>query len=595
MRSPARFSLAVSALVASAPAGCAPAPPAARVAEDLAFEEVASAAGLDFVHFDGRTGAYLLAEITCGGGALFDFDGDGDLDLYLAQGAVLGPGKTLADTLAPPPRDLDLADRLYRNDSRRPAEGGGGLRFTDVTVGLGVETSAYGCAVAAGDYDGDGRTDLFLGNLGRNQLLRNAGGGRFEDVTDAAGVGDGGATTAALFFDFDRDGRLDLFAGNYVRFDDGGATSCRDLTGAPDYCGPTAYPFEADRLYHNLGGGRFAEVSVAAGLAAAPNLPALGAVVADFDGDGWPDLYVANDGQPNHLWRNRGDGTFVDVALAAGAAVDGQGVAEASMGVDVGDYDGDNDLDLFLAHLARETNTLYANDGAGGFSDLTGAAGLAAPSLPFTGFGTAFLDYDLDGWLDLVVANGAVTRLPEQAAAGVAQPLAQRNQLFHNRGETQGRVAYDEVTAAAGPAFELLEVSRGLAVGDLDDDGDEDVVVINNGGPVRLLENRLSDNHHPGPPWAGVRLVTGEPARDAFGATAWLQRGTARPLLRQVRTGGSYASTSDPRLLFALAGPSASGLLVAWPDGRRELFPPPPAGRYTTLAQGSGQPAGVGS
>ncbi|MCB1036082.1 MAG: VCBS repeat-containing protein, partial [Acidobacteria bacterium] len=395
------------------------------------------------MHFNGRSGDLLLAEITCGGGAVLDFDGDGDLDLYLLQGRMLRPGKTVADSPVPAAYPPPLTDRLYRNEIAEHGQ----LGWKDVTAGLGADTSRYGCAAATGDYDGDGRPDLYLANLGVNQLLQNLGGGRFEDVTLVAGVGDGGSGVVALFADFDGDGHLDLFVGNNMAFDLTGSVICRSLTGAKDYCGPGAYPSQPDRLYRNRGDGSFEDVTASSGLGAAPSLPTLGAVAGDFNGDGREDLYVANDGQPNRLWINLGDGRFEDQGLLSGSAVNGRGAAEASMGVAAGDYDGDGDPDIFSAHLVKETSTLYRNEGGGQFRDLTAESRLGSPSLPFTAFGTGWLDYDNDGWLDLLVVNGAVTLVPELVEAGDPFPLHQRNQLFHNQGSGREGVFFREVPA----------------------------------------------------------------------------------------------------------------------------------------------------
>jgi hypothetical protein len=579
--------------VADSGAAAPAARPAARPAAGAEpFVELAAAVGLDFVHFNGMSGELLLSEITCGGGALADFDGDGDLDAYLLQGRMRGPGKNLADALVPPRHQGPLVDRLYRNDLEpgRPES----LRFTDVTAGMGVAADGYGCAAAVGDADGDGRVDLYVANLGPDRLYRNLGGGRFADVTAAAGLGDPRSGVAAVFFDYDRDGRLDLFVGNNMAFDDTGAVVCHSLTGARDYCGPGAYQSQPDRLYRNLGGGRFADVTAASGLAAAPARPTLGAIAADLDGDGWQDLYVANDGEPNNLWINRRDGTFTDEAMLAGAAVNAAGASEASMGVDAGDFDADGDLDVFLTHLDKETNTLYRNDGGGRFADATQATAVGPPSLPFTSFGTAFVDYDNDGWLDLVVVNGAVTLIPSQVQAGDPFPLHQTKQLFRNLGPAGGGgggpVRFEDVTARAGPAFALSEVGRGAAFGDVDEDGDTDVLVINNGGPARLLVNRAGAARW----WLGLRLVTGEPPRDALGALVTVERRGGPPLLRRVHTDGSYSSASDPRVVVGLGDAPPDGgverVRVRWPDGSEETFDPPPTGRYTTLRQGGGRP-----
>lgn len=557
------------------------------------FVDRAAATGLDFVHFNGMSGELYLAEITCGGAGLLDVDGDGDLDVYLPQGRMLGPGKTLADASVPPRHPLPLTDRLYRNDLEVRPDGTRVLRFTDVTAEAGLRPAAYGCGVATGDFDGDGRTDLYVTRLGANTLLRNRGDDgsghvTFEDVTEAAGVGDGGSGVPALFVDFDRDGRLDLFVGNNMTFDYG-ETLCYSLTGAHDYCGPGAFPSEPDRLYRNLGDGTFEDVTRAAGLAAAPLRPTLGALAADFDADGWPDLYVANDGQPNNLWINRRDGTFDDLALLSGSGVNAAGQSEASMGLAAADADADGDLDLFLTHLVKETNTLYLNDGSATFADATAAAGLGPPSLPYTSFGTGFLDLENDGDLDLLAVNGAVTLVPELVRRGDPFPLHQPDQLFLREG---GR--WREAGPEAAPALRLPRVSRGAAFGDVDNDGDTDVLVVDLAAPARLLINRAGDEGAPGKgAWVGIRAVTrgrdGGALRDALGARVALLRNGKPARVLRVATDGSYASAGDPRVLFGLGSEQGhDGVRVWWPDGTVEDFPPVAPGRYTTLVQGSG-------
>ncbi len=582
-----------------------PPPPAAATGQTAAgpelFVERAAATGLDFVQFNGMAGELYLQEITCGGGALADFDDDGDLDVYLLQGRMVGD-HGLDEALVRPRHPPPLTDRLYRNDLAESGEET--LRFTDVSASLGEAAAGYGCGVAAGDVDNDGWNDLYVMNVGANRLLRNLGpaaGGAiaFEDATAAAGVGDEGTGVTAVFFDYDRDGWLDLFVGNNVAFDNSGRTVCRSLSGAPDYCGPGAYPSQPDRLYRNRGDGRFEDATESAGIAAAPRRPTLGAVAADFDGDGWQDLYVANDGQPNNLWLNRpgpgGTRVFSDEAMLAGCAVNADGAAEASMGVAAGDFDSDGDVDILLTHLIKETNTLYRNDGRGNFDDATSAAGLGAASLSYTSFGTGFFDYDNDGWLDLLVVSGAVTILPELAAAGDPFPLHQRNQLFHNLGGSGGAVRFVEVTDRAGAVFELSEVGRGAAFGDVDNDGDVDVLVVNNGGPARLLVNRVGAKRS----WLGVRLV-GEAGRDMLGARAAVLRGGGPALWRRASTDGSYSSAGDPRIVFGLGDdPAVDGVRVEWPDGRMagpsaEDFVGLEAGRYHTLRRGEGRAVGGG-
>ena len=572
------------------------------------FRDVAAESGLDFHHFNGGTGAFHMVEILGSGAALFDYDGDGDLDAYLVQGATLEEGDTLDDALFPLRHPAPPSDRLYRNDLDR----GGDLAFTDVTAESGIADIAtrYGMGVAAADHDGDGDVDLFVTNYGPDQLLENLGDGTFRDATAdaglaAAGGGDtgggdtGGGNTGAApdwgvpaaFFDMDGDGDLDLFVGNYVAYDLVDPPVCRDLTGAPDFCGPKAFPAQADRLWENRGDGTFREVTRAAGLTGGFG-PALGAVVADLDGDRRTDLYVANDAAANNLWQNLGGGRFEDQALLAGAAVDQGGTPQGSMGVDAGDFDNDGDLDLFMTHINQETNTLYRNEGGGMFEDMSAETGIGTPSLPFTAFGTAWFDYDNDGWLDLLTVNGAVTKIPALVRAGEPYPLHETNQLFRNQG---GR--FTEVTEEAGPVFELSEVSRGAAFGDLDEDGDVDVLVTNNAGPARLLVNEVGNRN----PWLGVRLVEGGgdglAVRDAIGARAAVLRGGRPTLWRRVRPEGSFAVANDPRILFGLggedgdgeSGADVDGVRVIWADGAEEDFAVTEAGRYHTLRRGEGR------
>jgi len=574
-------------LFLSAAGPSAPQPPAAGPL----FTEVAEASGVRFTYFNGATGEYLFPEIMGGGGALFDYDGDGDLDLYAAQGAMLESTKKPEAAWFPPKGPP--GGRLFRNDLKIDPDGRRTLRFTDVTEAAKITPGGYGVGAATGDFDNDGRTDLYLTNYGPNRLLRNDGDGTFSDVTVKAGVGDPRWSVSATFFDFDRDGRLDLFVANYVeaavpeKIEKN--VRCLAASSRRDYCGPASFPPAASRLYRNRGDGTFEDVSAKAGIAQHPE-PSLGVVAFDADGDGWPDLYVANDGRPNQLWINRRNGTFTDEALLAGVALNRQGKAEAGMGVDAGDPDGDGDEDLFKTNLSGETNSLYLNDGHANFEDRSTESGLAQGSLPQTSFGTGWLDLDDDGRLDLLLASGAVRILEPQAEKGERFPFAEGRQLYRNLGG--GR--FEEVTAQGGAAFRTPEVGRGVALGDLDDDGDTDAVVFNNSGPLRIF---LSQLHPPGPaapaggraPWLGVRLLTRE-GRDALGARAELLREGAPPLLRHVHSDGSYASARDPRLLFGLGdNPKVQALRIRWPDGKGETFPVPPLGRYTTIRQGEGK------
>lgn len=542
------------------------------------FVDKAGDAGLVFVHNNGMTGKFYQPEIMSPGVALFDLDNDGDLDVYLVQGQQLGSGTPL---LPPPPGPP--GDRLYRNDLEVKADGTRTLRFTDVTAASGIRPRGYGMGVAAGDIDNDGFIDLYLTGFGRNQLFRNNGNGTFSDVSKASGTDDPvNWGVSATFVDYDRDGRLDLFVGNYLNYTLKTHTPCFGPSGAPDYCRPEVYGAQPNRLYHNEGVGRFVDVTIRSGVAAAFG-PALGVVAADLDGDGWQDLFVTNDEQENELWMNRHDGTFANTALLAGVALGASGERKANMGVDAGDFDADGDEDLFVTELISQGSSLWVNDGHAVFEEQSARLGIRGPSLPFTGFGAAWLDVDNDGWLDLLAVNGDVNQnVKTLKRRNDPFPLGQRKQLFRNVG---GR--FEDVSAQAGAVFDLVDVGRGAAFGDVDNDGDTDVLVANGGGPVRLLVNEIGSAKA----WAGLRLVDPALKRDAVGARVEVLRPPGAPLLRHARADGSYASANDPRVLVGLgAQTSPVSVRVHWPDGVAETFADVPLTRYTTLSKGSGRP-----
>lgn len=547
---------------------------------DEIFIDQTQASGLEFVHFNGMSGELYFPEMMGPGVGLFDYDNDGDLDVYLVQGHMLGPDKKLKDAVYPPTSGQPLSDRLYRNDLGR--DGAGSLRFTDVTGSAGIKAGGYGMGVAAADYDNDGDVDLYVTNFGSNQLWRNEGDGTFSDVTAQAGVDDERWSVSASFVDYDRDGLLDLYVGNYVVYALEDARRCRNPTSVADYCGPNSFKPESDSLFRNLGDGRFENVSYRSGLGKARGA-GLGISTADFNGDGQVDMFVANDGMANFLWIGDGDGGFVDDGLFAGVAVNGSGMSEASMGVDAADFDGDGDEDLFMTHLVRETNTLYVNDGAGLFEDRTSETGLANPSVPFTGFGAGFFDYDNDGWLDLFIVNGGVTLFESEAWAqeGDDWPLHRPNQLFHN---DQGR--FRDISESSGKALKASEVSRGTAFGDLDNDGDTDLIVANNSGPAQLLTNAVGSQGG----WIGLRLMTAGCRRDALGARAQLVLEGGRSLWRRARSDGSYGSANDPRILIGLGKvQGAHDVLVVWPDGSRQRWSGLKSGSYHRLCQNDGK------
>ena len=540
------------------------------------FVDRALETGLDFVHFNGMTGRFYSPEMTGPGLGLVDYDNDGDLDVYLVQGVLLGDGTPLIG----PSDGQPPGDRLYRNDLEVGPEGARTPQFTDVTEEAGIVSRGYGMGVATGDYDNDGWTDLYLTRFGPNQMFRNRGDGTFADVSAGTGTADPAWGVPAAFFDYDRDGWLDLFVGNYLNYTLATHTQCYDRAGAPDYCAPGTSRPHSDILYRNRGDGTFENATAAAGLAREFG-PALGAVTTDVDGDGWLDLFVANDQEPNQLWVNQRDGTFRNMALPWGAALGAAGNAKADMGVGGGDFDNDGDEDLFVTELTGQGSTLYVNDGSGLFRDRSAALGIRAPSLPYTGFGAGWIDIDNDGWLDIVAVNGTVV-LNFEARAGNPFPLDQRNQVFRNLAGER----FEDATGFAGEVFELSEVSRGAAFGDVDNDGDTDVVVANAAGPVRLLMNEVGHRAH----WLGLRLVASGPPRDSGGAwvAAILQDGST--LWRRAQAGGSFASANDPRVLFGLGGSAGvSRVRVTWPSGRVEEWDDLEVDRYITLTEGGGR------
>ncbi len=520
------------------------------------FTETARSAGLVFELRSGHAERYLFPEIVGGGGALFDMDGDGDLDAYLVQSGSLAPKG------APP-----AANRLFRNN------GDGG--FEDVTDGSGADDRGYGMGVAAGDYDNDGDIDLYVTNVGPNVLLQNDGAGRFTDVTRAAGVGDPRWGCSAGFVDYDADGDLDLFIVNYVNWSAENELDCYNRHGTKDYCMPNNYNATArDTLYRNNGDGTFSDVSTAAGLDAAFGY-GLGVTYGDFNADGRLDIFVANDSVMNQLWINQGDGAFVDEALFRGCALDESGMAKAGMGIHAADVDDDGDLDVLVVNLLDQADTFYRNEGDY-FSDQTADWGLGLASRPFTRFGVGLVDFDNDGYLDVYQANGGVTM---SAESPTDDPFAQENLLL--RGGRSGRL--EEVRPRGGTTETLIHTSRAAAFGDIDNDGGVDILVVNRDGPAYLLKNVVKDSGN----WIRFRVIE-EHGRDALGAKLMLSLGDRR-IRRDVLSTYSYLASNDPRVHVGLGEHGrVAKVEVRWLDGVTESFGDFDAGKTVVLERGKG-------
>ena len=542
-----------------------PTPPlhTAPAASSLRFVEVASAVGLTSQHENGHSPQRYFPETMGGGGAFFDYDGDGDLDVYAVNGAFIA-----ADPQAAAP-----VNSLFRND---------GQRF--VSVAAGVAHPGVGMGVAAADYDSDGDLDLYLTNFGPNALFRNDDR-HFAEIGRQTGVADARWGTSCAFGDYDRDGDLDLYVANYVAYDPAAARADQVpyMAGYESYGGqaPVGYPHpdnfqgQADLLYRNDGAGDFADVSAGAGIADASG-KGLGVGFGDYDSDGWPDIYVANDAVRNFLYHNSHDGTFAERAGLAGVAYGQDGQMEAGMGVDWGDYNGDGVLDLTVTNFQAEPNALYRGEG-NFFSVTTFAAGTGLPSLPFLGFGTQFFDPDLDGDLDLFAANGHV--LDNVRDIDQSTSYGQRNLLFRNDG---GRFA--EVSAMAGPGFSLERVSRGSATGDYDGDGDPDLLVFNSGQPLSLLRNDQGDANH----WITIRLAGANGNPNGIGARLTATSGDLVQT-RELRGSRSYLSQSALCLYLGLGKRAQlDALAVRWPSGRVEHFGPFAANQAIALVEGEG-------
>ena len=511
----------------------------------LVFEDVAADAGLDFQHFSGSPEKQYILESMSGGVAWIDFDRDGWMDLYLVNGGhweELVQGKRT------------VSNALYRNN--------GDGTFANVTEKAGVGNRHWGMGVAAGDYDNDGWVDLFVCNYGPNTLYRNNGDGTFKEVTGTAGVGDGRWAVSASFGDYDADGWLDLYVTNTVRFDfkNPDPMECH-YRGITVQCGPLGMVGDSDILYRNNGDGTYLDVSEKAGVSDVTPSYGLGAIWTDYDNDEDLDLYVANDQMANFLFRNRGDGTFEETGLFAGAAFSDDGTAQGSMGVDFGDYDRDGLLDIYITHFSDDYNTLFRNLGRGRFRDMTRGAGLTFSSWPMVGWGTGFVDLDHDGWEDIFAANGHV--FPQVDGYKIGTSFHQRSQVFRNLGDGK----FQEVSAGLDKLKSWS--SRGVAFADYDNDGDMDVAVNNLDGVPWLLRNQKGSESGN---WLLLSLEGTRTNRSAIGARVTLETAEGRQM-REVRGGSSYESTHDFRVHFGLGQlETVKKLTVRWTDGTTRSF-----------------------
>jgi hypothetical protein len=525
---------------------------------DVHFVDITDQAGIKFKHVSSPEKKYIVESMS-GGVALFDYDNDGYLDLYFVNSLTVDMVKSKQRT-----RSI-----LYHNN--------GDGTFTDVTDRAGVGDIGWGMGVAIGDYNNDGWDDIYVTCLGPNHLLRNNGNGTFSDVTQKAGVGDPRWSTGAAFVDYDNDGKLDLFVSNYVDFDVnnlpefGKGRTCQ-FKGVPVQCGPRGLKGAGDSLYHNNGDGSFTDVSKKAGVADQDGYYGLGVIASDFDEDGLVDIFVANDSTPNFLYHNNGDGTFKDIGFSSGTAVNENGSEQGSMGVTLGDYDHSGRLSLFITNFDDDYNTLYHNDGKGSFNDVSYAAKVAAVSLPYVGWGTWFFDYDNDGWPDLLVVNGHVyPQLPT---------YRQRNFVHHNNRDG----TFTEVGAQLGAPFVEKRTGRGAAFGDIDNDGDVDVVINNLDGPPQVLRNDGGNASNS----VLIKTIGVRSNRDGIGARVKIISGDLTQI-GEVYSGGSYLSQNDLRLCFGLEKRTKVDLIeVHWPSGVVDKLTNVSANKILTIKEGQG-------
>jgi hypothetical protein len=509
------------------------------------FTDVTGASGIHFTHHAGKTGKKYLPETLGSGGAFFDADGDGWVDILLLNGKDWTPhGKKYFSA-------------LFRNNRNGT--------FTDITAGSGLDIEMYAMGVAIADYDNDGRPDIYITALEGDRLFHNEGGGKFRDVTAASGIHNVSFGTSAAWLDYDRDGKADLFVANYVQWTPKGDLWC-SLDGATkSYCTPESYKGTSSKLYHNLGGGKFEDVSAKAGIAD-PTSKSLGVAVLDYNNDGWPDIFVTNDTQPNKLYSNNRNGTFSEEGVQAGVAFGEDGVARGAMGVDSADYDRCGRAHLLVGNFSNQMLGLYHNEGTGLFVDEAPSSTVGRASLLSLAFGVFFFDYDLDGYQDIFAANGHI-----EEEIGRVQPKVQYREaplLFRNVSHTPGQQKFENVTASMGAEFNRPVVARGATYADFDHDGDLDVLITTNNGPAYLYRNDGGNRNH----WLCVRLAGTKSNRSALGAVVRIESAGGKQW-NMVRSGGSYCSQSDLALTFGLGkDTSVNSLSIEWPSGAKQTF-----------------------
>jgi len=525
----------------------------------IQFTNVTRAAGIKFTHFKGNKGVSINLEEFGPGVCVADFDGDGWQDIYFVN------ARDLYD------RGIKVQNALYHNN--------GDGTFTDVTNKAGVPGTGFGLGCVWGDYDNDGHPDLFVTQYGRNVLYHNNGDGTFTDVTDKAGVAGMEFGTyfhaGATFFDYDRDGKLDLYVGGYVAFPPGAQRHCK-LAGLTSSCPPSAYEGSPSMLYHNNGDGTFTNVTKQAGMYQ-PNGKNLAVGVGDYDNDGWPDLFVANDGINSYLYHNEHNGTFKEEGSLSGMAFTGQGLAMAAMCISLGDYDNDGWLDLYISDFQGSSDHVWKNDGHGLFDEVSDHIGITMPTRGVLSFGGGFFDYDNDGWLDLFIANGHVYPEIEQVFPEIH--YKQINSLFHNNGHGK----FTDVTKTSGDGFDTPHVGRGVAFADFDNDGFVDVVIANNNDPPLLLHNSGNNGNH----FVSFKLVGTKSNRDAMGARLKLTAGGITQI-REIEGGGSYMSQSDLRAHFGLGSVTKIDKLeISWPSGTQQTFTDFSGDQFYSIQEGT--------